>query len=77
MRMHLVCWAKGTLPIQPRWSSGKASVSRETDLSVIVGTIRRMRCTTQWGAAFRVKSFKAAVIRRQWLGEEGGEERWW
>ena len=33
--------------------------------------LRRMRFTTQWRAAFRVKSFKAAVIRKKWL--EGGE----
>ena len=32
-----------------------------------------MRLTTQWRAAFRVKSFKAVVIRRRWLvGGEGG-----
>ena len=37
--------------------------------------IRRMRFTTQWGAAFRVKSFKAVVIRRKWFVGEGG--RWW
>ena len=30
-----------------------------------------MRFTTQWRAAFRAKSFKAAVIRRKWL-EVGG-----
>ena len=31
-----------------------------------------MRFTTQWQAAFRVKSLKAAVIRWGWLGGEGG-----
>ena len=44
-----------------------------------------MRFTTQWRAAFRVKSFKAAVIRRGCLGggEGGGggsseiRGRWW
>ena len=34
--------------------------------------VRRMRFTTQWGAVFWVKSFKAAVIRRKWFGGEGG-----
>ena len=35
--------------------------------------LRRMRFTTQWRAAFRVKSFKAVVIRGKLLGEgEGG-----
>ena len=34
----------------------------------------RMRFTTEWRAAFRVKSFEAAVIRRNWLGRgERGE----
>ena len=37
-----------------------------------VASIRSMRLTTQWRAAFRVKSFKAAVIRRKWL-EEGAK----
>ena len=27
-----------------------------------------MRFTTQWRAAFRVKSFKAIVVGRKWLG---------
>ena len=27
---------------------------------------------TQWQAAFKVKSFKAAIIRRKWLGGGGG-----
>ena len=31
----------------------------------------RMRFTTKSWAAFRVKSFKAAVIRRKWLGGGG------
>ena len=31
-----------------------------------------MRFTNQWQAAFRVKSFKADVIRRKWLGVGGG-----
>ena len=31
-----------------------------------------MGFTTQWWTAFKVKSFKAAVIRRKWLGGEGG-----
>ena len=35
-------------------------------------TIRRMRFTTQWRAAFRVKSFKAVVIRGKLLGEGDG-----
>ena len=35
-------------------------------------TIRRMRFTTQWRTAFRVKSFKAVVIRGK-LSGEGGE----
>ena len=30
-------------------------------------TIRRMRFTTQWRAAFRVKSLMAVVVRRKWL----------
>ena len=37
----------------------------------------RYRFTSQWRAVFRVKSFmtfKAAVIRRKWLGEKGGCE---
>ena len=25
---------------------------------------------TQWRSAFKVKSFKAAIIRRKWLGGE-------
>ena len=29
-------------------------------------------CTTQWRAAFRVKSFKAVVIRGKLSGEGGG-----
>ena len=33
-----------------------------------------MRFTTQWRAAFRVKSFKAVVIRRKSLGGGGGVE---
>ena len=45
-----------------------------------------MRFTTQWRAAFRVKSFKAVVIRGKLPGEgEGGgavgrleiRDRWW
>ena len=36
-------------------------------------TIRRMRFTTQWRAAFRVKSFKAAVIRGKLPGEGEGD----
>ena len=36
-------------------------------------TIRRMRFATPWRAAFRVKSFKVAVIRRKWLGGGQGE----
>ena len=39
-------------------------------------TIRGMRFTTQWRAAFKVQSFKAVVIRRKWFGVgwgEGGE----
>ena len=35
-------------------------------------TIRRMRFTTQWRAAFRVKSFKAVVIRGKLSGVGGG-----
>ena len=35
-------------------------------------TIRRMRFTTQWRTAFRVKSFKAVVIRGKLSGEGGG-----
>ena len=35
-------------------------------------TIRRMRFTTQRRAAFRVKSFKAVVIRGKLSGEGGG-----
>ena len=31
-----------------------------------------MRFTTQWQAAFRVKSFKAVVIRGKLSGERGG-----
>ena len=31
-----------------------------------------MRFTTQWRAAFRVKSFKAVVIRGKWAGGGGG-----
>ena len=31
-----------------------------------------MRFTTQWQAAFRVKSFKAVVVRREWLRRGGG-----
>ena len=31
-----------------------------------------MRFTTQWRAAFRVKSFKAVVIRGKLSGEGGG-----
>ena len=48
--------------------------------------LRRMRLTTQWRAAFRVKSFKAAVVRGK-LGEWGGgghgggrleiRDHWW
>ena len=34
--------------------------------------IRRMRFTTQWWAAFKVKSFKAVVVRRKWGGGGGG-----
>ena len=34
-----------------------------------------MKFTTQWRAAFRVKSFTAAVIRRQWLERGGGGGR--
>ena len=37
-------------------------------------TIRRMRFTTQWRAAFRVKSFKEVVIRGKLSGEGGGGE---
>ena len=33
-----------------------------------------MRFTTQWRAAFRVKSFKAVVIRRKWWGGGGGRK---
>ena len=40
-------------------------------------TIRRMRFTTQWRAAFRVKSFKAVVIRGKLSGEEGGGGGGW
>ena len=46
-----------------------------------------MRFTTQWRAAFRVKSFKAVVIRGKLSGEGGGgwglwgrleiRDRWW
>ena len=42
-----------------------------------------MRFATQWWAAFRVKSFKAVVIRGRWSGGEGGgggleiRDRWW
>ena len=43
--------------------------------------IRRMRFTTQWRAAFRVKSFKAVVIRGKFSGGGGGwleiRDRWW
>ena len=53
--------------------------------------IRRMRFTTQWRAAFRVKSFKAVVIRGKLPGEGEGDggggvgrwgrleigDRWW
>ena len=42
-------------------------------------TIRRMRFTTQWRTAFRVKSFKAVVIRGKLPGEkegDGGGGRW-
>ena len=35
-----------------------------------------MRFTTQWRAAFRVKSFKAVVIRRKLSGEGGGGGGW-
>ena len=35
--------------------------------------LRRMRFTTQWRAVFRVKSFKADVVRREWLGVGEGE----
>ena len=37
--------------------------------------IRRMRFTTHWRADCRFKSFKAAVIRRKWLGERRGRGR--
>ena len=36
-------------------------------------TIRRMRFTTQWRTAFRVKSFKAVVIRGKLPGEKEGD----
>ena len=31
-----------------------------------------MKFTTQWRATFKVKSFKAALFRRKWLGGGGG-----
>ena len=34
--------------------------------------VRRMRFTTQWRTAFRVKSFKTAVTRRKCWGGGGG-----
>ena len=43
---------------------------------MMTNTIRRMRFTTKWRAAFRVKSFKAAVIRRKWVGRGGGGGEW-
>ena len=36
-----------------------------------------MRFTIQWRAAFWVKSFKAAVIRRKWVGVGEERGRWW
>ena len=36
-------------------------------------TIRRMRFTTQWRTTFRVKSFKAVVIRGKLPGEKEGD----
>ena len=46
--------------------------SPEADLRMLgLHMIWRMRFTTKWRAAFRVKSFKVAVIRWKWLGGEG------
>ena len=37
-------------------------------------TMGRMRFTTQWRAAFRVKSFSAVVVRGKLSGDGGGGE---
>ena len=42
-------------------------------LTTEADTIRRMRFTTQWRTAFRVKSFKAVVIRGKLPGEKEGD----
>ena len=36
------------------------------------GDIQRMSFTIQWPAAFRIKSFKLAVIKRNWFGGTRG-----